>query len=78
MKAKTLLLLCLSLFAGTKTFAYDAEIDGIYYNFFEYGAVVTSTSSNPKYSGAVVIPATVTFILRICKSLYIRDLLLKR
>ena len=32
MKQKTLFFLCLCLFAGTNAFAYDAYINGIYYN----------------------------------------------
>ena len=42
--------------------AYDAKIDGIYYNFSGDNATVTyySTSGN-SYSGAVVIPSTVTY-----------------
>ena len=36
------LLLCLCLLAGTTTaFAYDAYIDGIYYNFSDNEATVT-------------------------------------
>ena len=39
--------------------AYDAKIDGIYYNFLEDEAWVALGS--PKYSGAVIIPASVTY-----------------
>ena len=39
--------------------AYDAEIDGIYYNFSGNNAEVTSGS--PKYSGSVIIPKSVTY-----------------
>ena len=31
---KTLLFLCLCLLAGTSASAYDAEINGIYYNLY--------------------------------------------
>ena len=46
--------------------AYDAEIDGIYYNFSEDRAVVTyqkwqGGSFFSDYSGAVVIPSSVTY-----------------
>lgn len=50
---------------GAKTLAYDAQIDGIYYNFSGTEATVTcySTSSSNKnaYSGNVVIPESVTY-----------------
>ena len=39
--------------------AYDAEIDGIYYNF--YGNEATVTVGDDGYAGAVVIPSSVTF-----------------
>ena len=39
--------------------AYDAEIDGIYYNFSGDKAMVTYGS--PEYSGEVVIPPSVTY-----------------
>ncbi len=42
--------------------AYDAEIDGIYYNFSGNEAEVTYRNTNyNSYSGAVVIPSTVTY-----------------
>ena len=54
------ILLCLCLLAGTTTaFAYDAEIDGIYYNFSGNEAIVVYGS--PKYSGEVTIPSSVTY-----------------
>ena len=57
------LLLCLCLLTGTTTvFAYDAEIDGIYYEFSGNKATVTCSyyhSSN--YSGAVTIPNSITY-----------------
>lgn len=40
--------------------AYNAYIDGIYYNFSGNEAEVTRDSSHP-YSGAVVIPSSVTY-----------------
>ena len=54
------LLAILFLMAGAKTFAYDAEIDGIYYNLSGTAAIVTS-SSFVQYRGNVVIPASVTY-----------------
>lgn len=52
--------------AGAKTFAYDAEINGIYYNFSGTEATVTYyiwdySSNRFAYSGNVVIPASVTY-----------------
>ena len=42
--------------------AYDAEIDGIYYNFSGNNATVTYKNTNyNSYSGSVVIPETVTY-----------------
>lgn len=49
--------LCLCLFGSINAFAYDAEIDGIYYNFLEENAEVVSGT----YSGVVAIPASVTY-----------------
>ncbi len=54
------ILLCLCLLTGINTFAYDAQIDGIYYNFSGDKAEVTSNGSN-SYSGSVVIPTSVSF-----------------
>ena len=42
--------------------AYDAKIDGIYYNFpGNYAEVTYKNDKHNSYSGAVVIPATVTY-----------------
>lgn len=48
---------------ATSSWAYDAVIDGIYYNFLNKSktAVVTNGGSNVKYSGDVVIPSSVTY-----------------
>ena len=57
------LFLCLSLFTGTSaTFAYDAFIDGIYYNLSGNEATVTyrDTEYN-SYSGSVTIPRTIEY-----------------
>lgn len=56
-----LLTLVLSFFATT-SFAYDAEIDGIYYNLSEKEATVTyKSTSYDSYSGSVSIPESVTY-----------------
>ena len=46
----------LSMFSS-KTFAYDAQIDGIYYNFYGDNAEVTYK----EYTGNVIIPYSVNF-----------------
>ena len=53
---------------STKAFAYDAEIDGIYYNFNIYTQTAEVTSqipdwpyNNDAYSGSVTIPESVTY-----------------
>ena len=68
---KKLFTLLLALVASMSTaFAYDAEIDGIYYDFntsfvppmsFIYTAAVTSSDIDNKYSGSVVIPSSVSY-----------------
>ena len=55
------LLAILFLMVGAKAFAYDAEIDGIYYYFYDTEATVTYRDNSSTYSGNVVIPATVTY-----------------
>ena len=60
MKPKTLPFLLLCLFSGINAFAYDAEIDGIYYNFSGDNATVTYRSDG-SYSGRVVIPESITY-----------------
>ena len=60
----TFLFTILSLMVGAKAFAYDVRIDWIYYklNNFTSTAVVTyGSSSYNDYSGAIVIPAFVTY-----------------
>ena len=61
---KTLLFLSL-LLTSLGGFAYDACIDGIYYNFSGTNATVTyqyaSGNTASDYAGDIVIPATVTY-----------------
>ena len=52
-------MLCLCMLAGSSAFAYDAKIDGIFYNFNGDNAEVTNGTK--LYTGDVVIPQTVTF-----------------
>ena len=56
------MLLLLVLLMPATVFAYDFEVDGIYYNINGNDVAVTCSDSWPgTYSGAVVIPATVTY-----------------
>lgn len=41
--------------------AYDAQIDGIYYNIITKAKQAEVTSGDTKYTGSVIIPATVTY-----------------
>ncbi len=57
-------LLCACLLAGINAIAYDAKIDGIYYNFYSYGSTATVTycdGNYNSYSGDVVIPESVAY-----------------
>ena len=51
------LFIVIECFAGIRLYAYDAVIDGIYYNFSGQNATVT----NGYYSGIIVIPESVTY-----------------
>ena len=53
----SMILLALPLVAG----AYDAEVDGIYYNLIPKGNVAEVTFGNMKYSGSVNIPEKITY-----------------
>ncbi|MBO4549499.1 MAG: leucine-rich repeat protein, partial [Bacteroidaceae bacterium] len=58
---RILLLLLLSMVADV-ALAYDAYIDGIYYNFSGNEATMTYESYHSRsYSGSVTIPNTVTY-----------------
>ena len=50
--------LILSVFFSISSFAYDVEVDGIYYNLVKKLAMVTS--GDKKYTGDVVIPASIS------------------
>ena len=60
---KFIFLFILSFVANTTLLAYDAEIDGVYYNFSGDEAIVTFRVKNAhdNYSGDVIIPEFVTF-----------------
>ena len=55
------ILLCFCLLLGFNAFAYNTEIDGIYYNFSGDEATVTSGDWGYLYSGSIVIPESVTY-----------------
>jgi len=64
----TFLLTVLMTMVGAKALAYDAMVGGIYYNFSGTNATVTyyeyytyGTSNKTAYSGAVIIPSSVTY-----------------
>ena len=61
MKRKLSLIILLALLPIVAS-AYDAEIDGIYYNFTGNEAVVTYREQyKESYSGSVVIPESITY-----------------
>ena len=51
--------LIMSLFVATMAFAYDAEIDGIYYNLDAENKIAEVTFGG--YSGNIIIPEKVTY-----------------
>ncbi len=62
MKHRHFILSLLALLGSTSLRAYDACIDGIYYNFFGNKASVTyNNRDGGDYSGNVVIPSSVSF-----------------
>ena len=63
MKTKHFLLSMLALLVSVSASAYDAVINGIYYNFSDGKAIVTyrDYSYSSSYSGSVVIPESVTY-----------------
>lgn len=52
-------MLCLLTMAGLNAFAYDCKVDGICYNLS--GNAATVTQNEDSYTGAVVIPETITY-----------------
>ena len=61
---RKLFTLLVVLFATTCLWAYDFEVNGIYYNYLD-GNNVEVTYNNSinaeKYSGEVIIPSTITY-----------------
>ena len=65
MKIKVLFLTLFALMSVSFAYAYDFEVNGIYYNIEKDGAWVTNYKFEnykyiPGYSGTVVIPESVT------------------
>ena len=58
-KFRLVILLC-TLIHSLSSYAYDALIDGIYYNLYSNTAAVTR-NTNDKYSGGVSIPKEVSY-----------------
>ena len=57
-------LLFISMLTASLSYAYDFEVDGIYYNYRNSAAVtveVTESPSYDRYAGDVTIPETVTY-----------------
>ena len=61
MKKLLLLFFTLLLPLVANADAYNVKIDGICYNLSDYSQTAEVTSSNPKYSGEVTIPTSVTY-----------------
>ena len=62
----TLFAIATTVLFGSKSFAYDCEVDGIYYyristNELEVANKVFSDQNSSAYTGAVIIPSTVTY-----------------
>ena len=53
---KIYFLLIALLYSAMMAFAYDAQIDGIYYNFDYKNNTAIVTSGDNKYFGDVIIP----------------------
>lgn len=55
------LLMFLSLLTASNVYAYDVEVDGIYYNLDMNNYTASVTSGDNKYTGDVVIPSSITY-----------------
>ena len=58
---KKVLSLANLLLIAIASFAYDAKIDGIYYNFYSSSGTAEVTQGDNPYSGDVIIPSTITY-----------------
>ena len=48
-----------SVIFSISSFAYDVEVDGIYYNLISKGNVAEVTNGNKEYSGEITIPSSI-------------------
>ena len=55
------LLTVLSLLTASNAYAYDLEVDGIYYNLDMTNYTATVTSGDNKYAGDVVVPSSIQY-----------------
>lgn len=58
---KKFFILWLSLFINVNIYAYDFEVDGIYYGYDSESQSAYVTYGDKKYSGSVVIPSSVSY-----------------
>nr|MCR5534004.1 leucine-rich repeat protein [Bacteroidaceae bacterium] len=61
MKSKKVIFSLFVMLYALSSSAYDALIDGIYYNFEGTSAIVTNSGSTGCYQGDIVIPSSVTY-----------------
>ena len=61
LQIKGVIVLFMAIFASVNMFAYDFEVDGIYYNKNADDTTVSVTYGTKKYSGAITIPTSVTY-----------------
>ena len=54
-------LLVFALLVSIKIYSYDFEVNGIYYGYNTDSQTAYVTNGDQKYSGSVIIPASVTF-----------------
>lgn len=57
---KRLLLLAAIMMVATVSYAYDVEVDGIYYNIVPKAKKAEVTSGDKHYVNSVTIPSTIT------------------
>ncbi len=71
---KQLLITIAVLLCSTTMYAYDFEVDGIYYNIISTtDLTVKVTNGDNKYSGEIIIPSTITYLSRTLKIVAIGD-----
>ena len=73
-----IIVMILVIMSSTSVFAYDCEVDGIYYNRisateFEVAPYIQNYNNNKAYIGEVTIPSSVTYNGRVFKVTSIGD-----